>query len=205
LVGSFVRLEPLSLDHVDRLVAAAGEDRSTYGFTVVPQGRDGVTTHVESLLRDHEAGLVVPFAQVDASGDLVVGMTRYLTIRARPGEDVPFAVEIGGTWLAASAQRSAINTESKFLLLRQAFEVWRVARVDFKTDSRNERSRAAITRLGAKFEGVLRHWQPSQVIGEEESYRDTAMFSVLDHEWAAVSLELTGMIKGRDASTQQSE
>jgi RimJ/RimL family protein N-acetyltransferase len=196
-VGRYVRLEPLSLDHVDPLVQAAAEDRSTYGFTVVPQGRDGVTTHVESLLGDHEAGLVVPFAQVDASRERVVGMTRYLTIRARPGESVPFAVEIGGTWLAASAQRSAINTESKFLLMRQAFEVWRVTRVDFKTDSRNERSRAAITRLGAKFEGVLRHWQPSQVLGEEENYRDTAMFSVLDHEWVAVSFALAAMIEGR--------
>jgi RimJ/RimL family protein N-acetyltransferase len=115
-----------------------------------------------------------------------VGATRYLTIRCRPGEKTPFAVEIGGTWLAASAQRTNINSEAKFLLMTYAFEEWGVARVDLKTDARNERARAAMARIGATFEGVLRQWQPSQVLGEERLLRSSAMYSVLDSEWPAV-------------------
>jgi RimJ/RimL family protein N-acetyltransferase len=119
-----------------------------------------------------------------------VGATRYLTIRFRPGERTPFAVEIGGTWLAASAQRTAINSEAKLLLMSYAFDEWGVARVDLKTDARNERSRAAMARIGATFEGVLRQWQPSQVVGEETLLRSSAMFSVLDSEWPVVRQSL---------------
>jgi RimJ/RimL family protein N-acetyltransferase len=121
-------------------------------------------------------------------------MTRFLTIRSLPRHSVPFAVEIGGTWLAASAQRTRINTESKLLLLRHAFDTWEVARVDLKTDSRNERSRAAIARIGASFEGVLRHWQPSQVVGEDGRFRDSAMFSITDDEWPRVASRLVSML-----------
>ncbi len=92
-------------------------------------------------------------------------------------------MEIGSTWLGASAQRTGINTETKLLLLEHAFETWSVARVDLKTDARNTRSRNAIEGLGAQFEGVLRNWQPSMVVGEEDRYRDSAMFSILDGEW----------------------
>src|SRR5665213_1904554 len=136
LVGRVVRLEPLHTAHVDQLVAAASEDRATYDFAVVSGDTTAMMAQVEGLLRDFDAGLVVPFVQVDVAANRLVGMTRYLTIRTRPHATTPFAVEIGGTWLAASAQRSGINTEAKFLLLRHAFEVWRVARVDLKTDNR---------------------------------------------------------------------
>jgi RimJ/RimL family protein N-acetyltransferase len=122
-------------------------------------------------------------------------MTRYLSIRCRPGEVLPFAVEIGGTWLAGSAQRSGINTEAKFLLLRHAFEEWHVTRVDLKTDNRNERSKSAIVRLGATFEGVLRHWQPSQVVGEDDGFRDTAMFSIIDTEWSKIATHLATLLR----------
>ena len=115
-----------------------------------------------------------------------------------PPISTPFAVEIGGTWLAASAQRSGINTEAKFLLLRHAFEVWRVARVDLKTDNCNERSKAAIARIGASFEGVLRQWQPSQVVGEEIRYRDSAMFSIIDAEWPALRLRFESLMEPPD-------
>jgi RimJ/RimL family protein N-acetyltransferase len=117
-------------------------------------------------------------------------MTRYMSIRRREGEEIPYAVEIGGTWLCASAQRTGINTEAKLILLAHAFEVWGVGRVDFKTDARNERSRRAIERLGATFEGVLRHWQPSLVSGEETQLRNSAMYSILDTEWPRVSADL---------------
>jgi RimJ/RimL family protein N-acetyltransferase len=196
LEGRDVRLEPLSKEHVGALVLASGTDRTTYGYTTVPRGSLEMSTYVDLLLEESEGGVTVPFVQIDVETSLVVGMTRYLTLRTRPGEPVPYAVEIGGTWLSPAAQRSAINTEAKFLLLRHAFEVWGVTRVDLKTDDRNERSRAAITRLGATFEGVLRHWQPSLVPGEESMYRDSAMFSVIDTQWSTVASRLRSLMDG---------
>jgi len=190
LVGDVVRLEPLSRGHVDDLVVAANEDRSTYAYTVVPSDDASMRTYVDGLLADFERGDVVPFAQLSAITGRAVGATRYLTIRRRSAELLPFAVEIGGTWLAASAQRTKINSEAKYLLLSHAFDVWDVKRVDLKTDARNERSRKAMARIGASFEGVLRQWQPSQVSGEEALYRDSAMFSVMDFEWPAVKESL---------------
>jgi RimJ/RimL family protein N-acetyltransferase len=172
------------------LASAAGEDRQTYRFTPVQKDLASMNTYVEDLLVDRDAGLIVPFAQVDVSDGRAVGVTRFMTFRFRGDETRPFAVEIGGTWLAASAQRSPVNTEAKLLLLTQAFDVWNVTRVDFKSDARNERSRAAILRIGASFEGVLRRWQPSMVVGEEDLYRDTAMYSVLDSEWPVVRARL---------------
>ena len=101
-----------------------------------------------------------------------------------------YAVEIGWTWLAASAQRTGINAEAKLLLLTHAFDTLRLARVDWKTDARNERSRQAIERLGARFEGVLRGWSPSHAPGEEGRLRDSAMFSVTAAEWPDVKAHL---------------
>ncbi len=194
LIGRHVRLEPLSNAHVDSLVRASSEDRASYGFTKVPQGATAMGIHVGALLGEHESGETVPLVQIDLQRSRVVGMTRYLTLRTRPGDTTPYAVEIGGTWLSASAQRSPINTEAKYLLLRQAFEDWRVTRVDLKTDNRNEQSKVAIARLGATFEGVLRHWQPSLVVGEEAMYRDSAMFSIIDTEWTMVASHLRALM-----------
>jgi RimJ/RimL family protein N-acetyltransferase len=181
------------------LVIAASENRAAYDFTVVSEDPAAMRAQVEGLLRDFAEGLVVPFVQVEVATHRLVGMTRYLTIRTRPDATTPFAVEIGGTWLAASAQRSGINTEAKFLLLCHAFEVWHVARVDLKTDNRNERSKAAIARIGASFEGVLRQWQPSQVVGEEDQYRDSAMFSIIDEEWPALRSKFETLMERRGA------
>lgn len=190
LVGDVVRLEPLSRGHVQDLVVAAKEDRATYAYTVVPSDETSMRAYVNGLLADSERGEVVPFAQLSVITGRAVGATRYLTIRRRSPEELPFAVEIGGTWLAASAQRTAINSEAKYLLLLHAFDVWKVKRVDLKTDARNERSLNAMARIGASFEGVLRQWQPSQVNGEEALYRDSAMFSVMDFEWPSVKESL---------------
>ena len=195
LLGTRVVLEPLSLEHCTALTEATAEDRATYGFTLVPRGIEAMTSEVEGLLRDFEVGDVVPFVQRDAATDRLVGMTRFMTLRTRPNVLTPYALEIGGTWLASSAQRTGVNTEAKFLLLRFAFEQWGVSRVELKTDVRNERSRTAITRLGATFEGVLRHYQPSLVAGEEERYRDTAMFSVVDDEWPRVKAHLLSLMR----------
>jgi RimJ/RimL family protein N-acetyltransferase len=186
LVGDVVRLEPLSRGHVGELVVAANVDRATYTYTVVPSDESSMLAYVDGLLADFDRGEVVPFAQISVITGRAVGATRYLTIRRRSAEDLPYAVEIGGTWLAASAQRTAINSEAKFLLLSHAFDVWHAKRVDLKTDARNDRSRNAMARIGASFEGVLRQWQPSQVSGEEALYRDSAMFSVMDVEWPAL-------------------
>ena len=195
LSGEYVRLEPLGEEHVAALVTAASEDRATYGFTPVPTDLATMTHQVEVLQDEFAAGLVVPFAQVDASTQRVVGMTRFMTIRALDGRVTPYAVEIGGTWLAASAQRTRVNTEAKLLLLRYAFDVWSASRVDLKTDHRNERARAAIARLGATFEGILRHWQPSVADGEEGRFRDTAMFSIIDDDWPRVAAHLDSLLR----------
>jgi RimJ/RimL family protein N-acetyltransferase len=200
LCGDAVRLTALSLEHVDALCEAANEDRSTYLFTSVPLTRDAMTSSVEELLRSWRAGDVVPFVQIDARSGRVVGVTRFMTIRRAPGVLTPFAVEIGGTWLAASAQRTGVNTEAKYLLLSYAFEVLGVGRVDLKTDARNDRSRNAIARTGATFEGVLRHWQPSLVPGEEGLLRDSALYSILDREWPVVGEHLRALMANRSAS-----
>ncbi|MGA7834763.1 MAG: GNAT family protein [Acidimicrobiales bacterium] len=203
LSGTRVRLEPMALRHVDGLFDAASEDRSTYGLTAVPRNREEMSAHVNDMLRKWEDGDVVPFVQIDAGSGRPVGATRFLAIRSTSPSVSPYAVEIGGTWLASSVQRSAVNTEAKLLLLEYAFGTWHVGRVDLKTDARNERSRDAIARIGATFEGVLRHWQPSMIDGEEGMLRDSAMFSIIDTEWPSVRERLTSLLSRH--STNYSE
>ena len=186
LLGEAVRLEPMAFEHVDGLVEAANEDRSTYGFTTVPHARAAMRAYVEELLAQARDGETVPFVQVDATSARVLGATRFVHIRWTRGAPAPFAVEVGGTWLRASSQRTRVNTEAKFLLFEHAFTVIGVERVDLRTDARNERSRAAIARAGATFEGVLRRWQPSHAPGEEGLLRDSAYFSIVAPEWPAV-------------------
>ena len=187
LCGDLVRLEPLTDGHVPGLARAAEEDRSAYGYTMVPRAAGTAQYVAAQLARDG----VTPFAQVRVADGVPVGCTAYCYPRPWPGRDGVSAVEVGGTWLAASAQRTGINTEAKLLLLTHAFESLNVARVDFRTDARNQRSRAAIERLGARFEGVLRSWGPSWVAGEEGQLRDTAIFSVVAAEWPRVKSALT--------------
>ena len=122
----------------------------------MPDGRPGVTEYVDEILAATAAKETIAFVQVRVRDDTAVGVTRFLSFRRRPDTEVPYAVEIGGTWLVASAQRTGINVEAKLLLLTHAFDVWNVGRVDFKTDARNARSRAAIVGVGAAFEAVLR-------------------------------------------------
>jgi RimJ/RimL family protein N-acetyltransferase len=176
----------LAPEHIDALVAAANEDRSSYFYTNVVETVDEATQYVDVMLSMWKSGEVVPFVQVDVARERVVGVTRIMTIRRLNDSSSPYAVEIGGTWLAASTQRTGINTNAKLLLLEYAFATFGVGRVDLKTDARNERSRNAILRIGATFEGVLRHWQPSMVQGEEGRLRDSAIFSILDTEWPAI-------------------
>ena len=187
LAGRFVRLEPLSVDHVPDLALAGGGDRTSFRYTTVP---DGTPEAAEYVARLTGSDRYMPFAQVRTVDGRAVGCTAFLTYRHRADDGRVYAVEIGATWLAPSAQRSGINKEAKLLLLSHAFDVWRVGRVDFKTDARNHRSRRSIEGVGARFEGILRNWQPSHVSGETERLRDSAMYSIVDADWPAVADDL---------------
>jgi RimJ/RimL family protein N-acetyltransferase len=197
LEGALVRLEPLAVRHAVDLAAAAEEDRGSYGFTMVPRGPE-VGGYLEAQFARTAQGLI-PFAQVRRADGRAVGCTAYWDQRSWPGRDELRAIEIGFTWLSASAQGTGINAEAKLLLMSHAFEVLRVARVDIKTDARNVRSRRAIEALGATFEGVLRSWSMSWVPGEEGLLRDSAMYSVIAPEWPAVRARLTARLAGRSA------
>ncbi|MGH9030070.1 MAG: GNAT family N-acetyltransferase [Acidimicrobiales bacterium] len=195
LHGSLVRLEPLTMRHAPDLAVAAEEDRSTYTFTVVPSAHE-----VEDYLREKferaANGSLFPFAVIRLTDGRAVGCTAYWDPRRWPAREDICAVEIGWTWLGASAQRTGINVEAKLLLFRYAFETLGLARVDLKTDARNARSRRAIERLGAQFEGVLRQWSPSRAPGELDQLRDSAMFSVIASEWPSVKEGLQRRLAG---------
>lgn len=182
LSGRLVRLEPLSRRHAADLAIAAEEDRSAYRFTWVPRSSQ-MAEYLDSHFQRRQSGMFLPFAQIRLADDRAVGCTAFWDPRAWPGRSKLCAIEIGFTWLGASAQRTGINVESKLLLFRHAFEHFGVARVDLKTDARNERSRNAIEALGAQFEGVLRNWSQSWAPGEAGQLRNTAMFSVISSEW----------------------
>ncbi|MCC2274071.1 GNAT family N-acetyltransferase [Streptomyces sp. ET3-23] len=198
LHGRSVRLEPLGEQHIEALAAAAGEDRSSYLFTPVPNGVEAMERYVHDALEARAAGRALPFATVRTADGAVVGSTRLCELdywqgpvvwppapRGPLGDPltaVPDAAEIGGTWLAAGAQGTGINTETKLLLLRHAFETWGVRRVSLRADARNLRSRAAIERLGAVLDGVHR----AHTRGLDGMVRGTAFYSVLDEEWPAV-------------------
>ncbi|MFE8936230.1 GNAT family N-acetyltransferase [Streptomyces sp. NPDC007872] len=182
LEGAFVRLEPLGRHHAAGLAEAAAEDRDSYRFTWVP-GREETGAYVDTQLGRAADGLLVPYAQLDAVTGRVVGTTSYWQPRPWPSGEGLCAVEVGFTWLAASAQGTGVNAESKYLLFRHAFEEWGTARVELRTDARNARSRAAIERAGATFEGVLRRSSRSWVPGEEGLLRDAAVFSIVAEEW----------------------
>jgi RimJ/RimL family protein N-acetyltransferase len=189
LSGHLVRLEPLANLHAADLAIAAGEDRRAYDFTWVPHPSE-MEEYLQSVFQRSESGTFVPFAQIRLSDGRAVGCTAYSGPRAWPGRTDLCAVEVGFTWLGASSQRTGLNIEAKLLLFEFAFEQLGVARVDLKTDARNERSRRAIEGLGARFEGVLRNWSQSWAPGERGRLRDSAMYSVLDSEWPACRAHL---------------
>lgn len=197
LAGEHVVLEPLRLEHVDGLLAAATAERGAYDYTTVPGTHDEMVRYVADLVGHAEAGTAVPFAQRAVATGELVGNTRFFDFHYWRAGEFPDAVEVGGTWLAATAQRTAINTEAKLLLLSQAFERWHVERVQIATDERNERSRRAIERLGANFEGVLRHNRPSAKADEAGQLRNTAVYAVTVDEWPAVADGLRRRL-GRD-------
>jgi N-acetyltransferase len=194
LQGTHVRLEPLDPRHIDGLVAAAAGDPSLYQWSPVPQTKADAINYVDTALAWRDAGTAVPFAIVRAHDGVVIGSTRFFLLEhwAWPlghplhGRRTPDTCEIGYTWLARSAIRSAANTESKLLMLTHAFETWQVFRVCLHTDVRNQRSRAAIERIGGKFEGILRaHRMAADFIP-----RDSARYSIVAAEWPYVKQRL---------------
>jgi RimJ/RimL family protein N-acetyltransferase len=195
LEGELVRLEPLGHRHAADLAEAAEEHRDSYAFTWVPRA-DQVEDYVDAQLARAATGMLAPYAQVSLASGRAVGATAYWEPRCWLTDDRIDAVEVGFTWLASSAQGTGLNAESKLLLFRHAFEEWRVSRVDLKTDARNSRSRAAIERAGARFEGVLRNWSRSWAPGEDGLLRDSAIYSVTAAEWPECRDRLTARVRG---------
>lgn len=189
LEGLHVRLEPLTATHATGLFAA-GRDPVIFKYLLIPpfDSVAAVEKWIGEALQAQATGTEVAYVTVRRSDGRVMGSTRFLDIRRKH-----HGLEIGWTWLAPEAQRTALNTEAKCLMLRQAFEEWGALRVQLKTDANNERSRAAILRLGAVYEGVLR----KQLLRPHDGYqRDTAMFSITDTEWPAVKAGLEAKLAG---------
>lgn len=190
LEGEHVRLEPLERRHAAALVEASAADTSIYKWSLVPVGQAAVEKYIDTALKWRDAGTALPFATVRKSDGKVVGSTRFWNLErwawpegsAHRGQHVFDTGEIGYTWLTASAVRTTANTEAKLLMLTHAFDVWRMNSVSFCTDERNERSAAAIQRIGAKLEGTLR----AHRMAADFTPRNTLRFSIVASEWPEV-------------------
>jgi len=181
LAGRLVRLEPLGWQHRDGLVAS-GLDPELYQWTVERvDSPEAMTRSVQAALDQADLGREVPFATVEAATGQVIGTTRFMAI-----DRAHRRVEIGGTRVGLAWQRTPINTEAKFLMLRHAFEVWGMNRVEFKTDALNTRSRAAIARLGAVEEGTLRQHR----IAHGDRVGDSVSFAIIAPDWPEVRARL---------------
>ena len=194
LCGHHIRLEPLAHHHLDALASASAANPSLYQWSPVPQSKLEATTYINTALDWRDAGTAVPFAIVNQRENTVIGSTRFWNLErwswpsahARYARLHPDAGEIGYTWLTQSAIRTAANTEAKLLMLTHAFETWQVLRVCFHTDARNQRSRTALERIGAKFEGILRaHRMAADFIP-----RDSVRYSILAAEWPDAKQQL---------------
>ena len=181
LTGDLVILEPLRVEHHDGLVEAASDGELwTLSYTSVP-APERMAAEIDRRLAEQAAGRMLPFTTRRRDTGAIVGMTTYMNIDAANRR-----LEIGSTWNARSAQRSGTNTESKLLLLGHAFEDLDCIAVEFRTHWLNQQSREAISRLGAKQDGVLRSHQ----LMPDGSLRDTVVFSIIACEWPAIRTEL---------------
>ncbi|WP_175939881.1 GNAT family protein [Caballeronia sp. BCC1704] len=182
LEGEHVRLVPLSVEHEQALAAAAADGELwKLWYTSVPSP-DTARAYIDAAIDMRDRLGAHPFAVIDAKTGDVVGSTRYFNVEAAHRR-----LEIGHTWYAKRVQRTALNTEAKLLLLGHAFEQLKAIAVEFRTHFMNHQSRAAIARLGAKQDGILRNHQ----IGRDGAYRDTVVFSIIESEWPAVRAHLT--------------
>ena len=188
LEGKIVRLEPMTADHLDGL-SLAGKDESIWKYMLYGDltNQDNMSAWVDSILQLQAAGTDLPFTVIHLASGRVAGATRYLEMRPTHR-----SVEIGGTWYSPEFQRTAVNTECKYLLLKYAFEELNCIRVQFKADARNERSIRGIERLGAIREGVLRN----HYVLLDGTFRDSVYFSILDKEWPGVKRQLEERLVG---------
>src|SRR6202035_6066110 len=183
LEGSVVRLEPIRREHA-QLYWEAAKDALDDVFQWIPyrmKSSEDFQQVVDKALTEQERGESVVFATIERKSGRLIGSTRFMNI-----DRANRRVEIGSTWIMPAWQRTAVNTEAKYLMLRHAFEVWQCMRVELKTDALNQRSRNAILRIGAKEEGILR----KLLITWTGRVRDTVYFSILDTEWPEVKARL---------------
>lgn len=185
LEGQHVRLEPLALAHEEALVAAANDGELWNSTVTIVPTRETMAAYIEAALEGQTLGRELPFVIVRKSTDQIVGTTRFYEIMP-----VDRGVAIGYTWLSKSAQRTPVNTEAKLLLLTHAFEQWGCIRVELITDVLNQQSRAAILRLGAKEEGILR----SHMVMPDGRIRDSVVFSITSEEWPEVKARLANRL-----------
>jgi N-acetyltransferase len=189
LEGSVVRLEPVRREHADLFWEVAKNDLEDI-FRWIPYSMktpEDFRRLIDKAFEEQERGESVVFATVERSSGRVIGSTRFMNI-----DRINRRVEIGSTWIAPAWQRTAVNTEAKYLMLRHAFEVWECMRVELKTDALNQKSRNAILRIGAKEEGTLRR----HLLTSTGRVRDTVYFSILDHEWPKVKARLEDRLSG---------
>jgi len=192
LQGTHVRLVPMTLEHVPALWQAGGDPELWRWTASQVHGEADMRRYVHDALRAQAQGTALPFVTTVAETGQVVGSTRLANAEAAHRR-----VEIGWTWIARPWQRTALNTEAKYLMLRHAFETLGCLRVELKTDALNQRSRNAILRIGAREEGILR----KHMVTEGGRVRDTVYFSVTDDEWPQVKARLEAMLAaGPDAS-----
>jgi RimJ/RimL family protein N-acetyltransferase len=184
LEGRHIRLEPLAMSHLTGL-AEVGLDEELWQWIPVPvRTREEMAGYIETALEEQQRGASLPFALVEKATGRAIGSTRYGNI-----DRTNHRVEIGWTWVARQWQRTAANTEAKYLLLRHAFETLGCIRVELKTDSLNERSRAAIIRIGGREEGIFRN----HMITASGRIRHSAYYSIIDSEWPEVKARLETM------------
>ncbi len=181
LEGAHVRLEPLAKTHLEGLAAVGLDEELWRWIPTSVRTQEEMAGYIETALGEQERGVSLPFAIVEKATGRTIGSTRYGNI-----DRTHHRVEIGWTWVAREWQRTAINTEAKYLLLKHAFETLGCMRVELKTDSLNERSRAAILRLGAREEGIFRN----HMITASGRIRHTVYFSIINSEWPAVKARL---------------
>jgi RimJ/RimL family protein N-acetyltransferase len=181
LAGRHVRLEPLELSHAEELLEVALEPELWRFTTKRIDSPEALRTYLDTAMAERDSGVSLPFITREADGGRAIGSTRFLNISRHDRR-----VEIGWTWIGKRWQRTAANTEAKYMMLRHAFETWECVRVELKTSSLNERSRAAIRRIGGVEEGIFRR----HMRNADGSWRDTVYFSILDREWPDVKKRL---------------
>ena len=186
LAGRRAKLVPLTMALLEALAEAATDPAIFRWHIALMDGPAAIRVWVEKALAERAADKALPFVTLDAATGRVIGSTRFFNIDA-----ANLKTEIGYTWLVAGAQRTGVNREAKYLMLRHAFETWRLRRVEFKAHARNEQSRAALLRLGAVEEGTLR----KHMVMPDGSARDSVYFSIVDAEWPEVKARLEAQLR----------